>query len=171
MAMRATLMRVLVHLERYAAATLVCRCTNTVRTLISLFSKRHALKFLVSANGVVASNAPSTPTPSTNTPSSTPKAASLPTGWSYSGCYIDNAQGRIIANQQSDSSINTIESCIATCSGLGYSISAMESSSQCFCDNYIRNAGTTAVSDSPCAMPCSGNSSETCAISFSTSAT
>ncbi|KAF4624843.1 hypothetical protein G7Y89_g13327 [Cudoniella acicularis] len=123
----------------------------------------------IDAAGVVAvpsastsPTASATPTASSSTPSPTTPAITLPTGWSYSGCWVDGVQGRILANQQPDSATNTIETCIATCSGLGYSIAGLEYSSQCFCDNYIENAGTLSSADSNCAMTCSGNSGEIC---------
>lgn len=123
----------------------------------------------INAAGVVASVTAAATTPNTATatvslslPSSTTVSITLPTGWSYEGCWVDGAQGRILATQQPDSTTNTIESCIATCSSLGYGIAGLEYSSQCFCDNYIRNAGTLSSSNSNCAMTCSGNSGEIC---------
>lgn len=74
---------------------------------------------------------------SSSTSSRTPTAAGpvLPSGWHYSGCYIDGANGgRILAHQELDNSNLTIESCVSTCVGLGYSIAGMEYSVQCFCD-------------------------------------
>jgi hypothetical protein len=50
----------------------------------------------------------------------------------------------------------------ATCNGLGYSIAGLEYSSQCFCDNYVRNEAALAASDSQCAMKCSGDNTEVC---------
>jgi hypothetical protein len=120
----------------------------------------------INAAGVVASATAAatstTATPTASVPSSTTIPVTLPTGWSYAGCYVDGAQGRIFSTQEPDSSSNTIESCIATCSSLGYTIAGLEYSSQCFCDNFIRNAGALAASDSACAMTCSGNSGEIC---------
>ena len=110
------------------------------------------------ASGTTPSTSPSpSPTPS---PSATP--LDLPAGWSYSGCYVDNANGRILSTQQPDSSSLTIESCIATCSGLGLSIAGLEYSSQCFCGSEIIAGGVLASADSDCAMTCSGNADEIC---------
>lgn len=67
-------------------------------------------------------------TSSTATPSSA--ATGLPTGWKYDGCYVDGAIGRIMNNQQSDNQQLTVESCVQTCSGLGYSVAGMEYSVQ-----------------------------------------
>ena len=38
----------------------------------------------------------------------------------------------------------------------------MEYSVQCFCDDYVRNGGAPASSDSDCAMTCGGQSNEIC---------
>lgn len=100
----------------------------------------------------------STPT----SPPSSPAPVDLPSGWSYSGCWIDGTNGRILANQQPDSTTNTIEACIATCFAMHMSIAGLEYSSQCFCDNYIQNGGVLSSADSNCAMTCSGNSAEIC---------
>nr|OQO23943.1 hypothetical protein B0A51_11072 [Rachicladosporium sp. CCFEE 5018] len=101
-----------------------------------------------------------TPTP-TPTPSSSVNAtAILP--FVYQGCFTDNmAGGRGLGYQQPDNSSLTVESCIAKCTGQGYTIAGMEYSTQCFCDNYIRNAPTL-VADTQCNMNCGGNSAEKC---------
>ena len=100
---------------------------------------------------------------STPTPPKTPSVPSdLPSGWSYTGCYVDLAHGRVLDHQQPDSPSNTVESCIAACGGLGFSIAGLEYSSQCFCDNAIQNQGVLLSSDSNCAMTCSGNAGEIC---------
>ncbi|KAI4121761.1 MAG: hypothetical protein LQ338_006185 [Usnochroma carphineum] len=90
------------------------------------------------------------------------RAPTLPTGWSYQGCYVDGVSGRILASQQPDSSTLTIENCIATCAQLGYTVAGTEYSSQCFCDNAIINGGTKAAADTDCNTACAGNSAEEC---------
>lgn len=120
-------------------------------------SQRLSMYGYINANGTISTTVSASATP---TPIPTP--ANLPTGWSYSGCYIDNANGRILATQQPDSNTVTIESCINTCSSLGYSITGLEYSSQCFCGNEIIAGGVVASADSQCAMKCSGSSAETC---------
>ena len=102
-----------------------------------------------------------TATSSTATSTGTGSAASLPKSWTYKGCYVDNTNGRIL-NQEPDSSTLTVESCVQTCIGLGYSIAGMEYSTQCFCGNYVFDGGYLASQDSDCAMTCGGNSSEIC---------
>lgn len=86
----------------------------------------------------------------------------LPSGWSYSGCWIDGAEGRVLTNQQPDNQNLTVESCIVTCSNLNYNVAGMEYSSECFCGNYIENGGALAPSPADCDMTCSGNGKETC---------
>jgi len=88
--------------------------------------------------------------------STVPVATGLPSGWAYDGCYVDGANGRILLNQQNDNQDLTIESCINTCAGLGYSVAGMEYSVQCFCDHFIRYAAANA-SESACDMLCGGS--------------
>jgi hypothetical protein len=53
-------------------------------------------------------------------------ATALPSGWQYDGCYIDGAYGRIMENEQNDNQQLTIESCVSTCTGLGYIVAGIE---------------------------------------------
>ncbi|KAF7933528.1 uncharacterized protein EAE98_003237 [Botrytis deweyae] len=94
--------------------------------------------------------------------SSSTGVTDLPTGWIYSGCWVDGAQGRVLTYQQPDNQNLTVETCVATCSGLNYIVAGMEYSSECFCDNFVGNGGVLATSPADCNMPCSGNSSEIC---------
>jgi WSC domain len=65
-------------------------------------------------------------------------------------------------NEQPDNSALTIESCIATCTNLGYQVAGLEYADQCFCDDELRNGAVLAASDSTCSMACSGSSAEVC---------
>ncbi|KFY89652.1 hypothetical protein V500_05562 [Pseudogymnoascus sp. VKM F-4518 (FW-2643)] len=104
-----------------------------------------------------------TTTPPTNTQAAgSGTATKLPTGWSYKGCWTDNKQGRIMNGPQADLTTMTIESCIATCVAAGYAIAGLQYSSQCFCDNQLKNAATLAASDALCATPCAGSTVEIC---------
>ncbi|KAH8661991.1 copper radical oxidase [Xylariales sp. PMI_506] len=94
-------------------------------------------------------------------PTGSGTAADLPPGWSYQGCYSEGVNGRALINEQPDSQTLTVESCIAACIGLGYSVAGLEYSVQCFCDDFVRD-GAALVSDSKCNMPCSGDSAEMC---------
>ncbi|KAF2205966.1 copper radical oxidase [Delitschia confertaspora ATCC 74209] len=102
-----------------------------------------------------------TPTPVQSTPTPTPLNASIPTGWSYKGCWIDGAFGRAMGNQQPDSQTNTVESCINNCLNLGYPVAGMEYGTQCFCDASLHNAAALAP-ESDCFMHCAGNFAEKC---------
>ena len=100
------------------------------------------------------------PTESSST-MTTGGVAALPTGWDYAGCYVDNLNGRIMANQQPDSASLTPESCVSICADLGYVVAGMEFSSQCFCDNYVRTDAPL-VDDTDCYMTCSGDPNQKC---------
>ena len=90
-------------------------------------------------------------------------ATGLPQGWSYKGCYIDNANGgRILANTQPDNKQLTVESCSTACQKAGYKVAGMEYSTQCFCGNAIIQGGAPASSDNDCGMTCGGNANEKC---------
>lgn len=65
----------------------------------------------------------SAPTSSTSLVTS---ATSLPAGWAYKGCWLDQQYGRILSTNTPDSATLTVESCVAACVALGYSIAGME---------------------------------------------
>ena len=112
----------------------------------------------------VVDGVPTTKPSSANPPatSKTAPATGLPTGWTYKGCYIDGANGRVLPTQLPDNSSLTVETCVGSCYSQGFSIAAMEYSVQCFCGNAIYAGGTLASSDTDCNMPCGGNSKEIC---------
>ena len=107
---------------------------------------------------------PTSTTSTTNTPTSTGtgSATGLPSGWDYKGCYVDNANGRILNTQKPDSQTLTIESCVAACVASGYKVAGMEYSTQCFCGNSITNGGVLANAETDCNTACSGNNKEQC---------
>ena len=130
-----------------------------------------------SSTAVPSSTKVSSPTTSSSTTKTTASTASktsaaptasgstpggLPSGWAYKGCYIDNAHGRDLPMQLPDNSSLTVESCVASCYGQGYSVAGMEYSKQCFCGNAIYSGGTLASSDTDCNMACAGNANEMC---------
>lgn len=116
--------------------------------------------------------APTTPVapPPATTPAPPPSSTSavvttrgLPTGWAYKACYVDNANGRILAYQVNpDNAALTIEICVNKCIGLGYSVAGMEYSTQCFCGNAIIQGGVPANADTECNMACGGDATEKC---------
>ena len=113
-----------------------------------------------SGDGAVKS--PTSTSSASSSTSVSPTLTSLPSGYSYKGCYVDNANGRILSSQNPDSQTLTVESCVSSCVSQGFNVAGMEYSSQCFCGNAITNNGTLAAQDSDCNMPCSGNSAENC---------
>jgi hypothetical protein len=83
-------------------------------------------------------------------------------GFTYQGCYIDGANGRILNHQLNDNNQLTQESCIASCSNLGYTMAGMEWSVQCFCDNAVYNGGVLAANQGDCNSACGGNVGKIC---------
>jgi hypothetical protein len=100
-----------------------------------------------------------TPTAS-NTATAT--ATGLPEGFEYKGCYVDGPGFRIMDFQQDDQPQMTISSCSQKCADLGYTIAGMEYSTQCFCDDVIRQGGQLATDDAECGMTCGGSETEKC---------
>jgi hypothetical protein len=103
-------------------------------------------------------------TVTTGTSKTSSSASTGPTvaGYTYQGCFVDGLTGRDLNYQQPDNQALTVESCIATCAGLGYSIAGMEYSVQCFCDNFLYNGATLAANQGDCNMACGGNAAEIC---------
>lgn len=113
---------------------------------------------------VYARNGTSSPPPSSSssTSSAAPAPTGFPTGWTSQGCWVDGANGRILTHQQADSNTNTLQTCVQTCAGLGYTIAGAEYGTQCFCDNAIYGGGVLAASQSDCNVACPGDSTEKC---------
>lgn len=112
-------------------------------------------------SGVTLAPAPYTtqaPTPLPSKP-----ANKLPLGWAYEGCYNDMyPTTRALSLKQPYDPNLTVQACVWSCYQLGYSISGLENSKQCFCGNDILNGGTLADWDYDCNRPCSGNRTEIC---------
>jgi hypothetical protein len=116
------------------------------------------------ASSVTTSNAPTgtaTSTGPTSTTSAVGVATSLPTGWAYKGCWLDQQYGRILGTQAPTSDTLTVESCVQACAGLGYSIAGMEYFTQCYCGNAMINQAVTAP-EADCNTACGGNAAEMC---------
>lgn len=86
----------------------------------------------------------------------------IPAGWAYQGCFVDNVNGRILANTQPASQTNTHESCIAACIRAGFKGAGMEYGTECYCGNSIVNGGKLAAADTECSMNCAGNAQQKC---------
>ncbi|KAF2258383.1 hypothetical protein CC78DRAFT_587230 [Lojkania enalia] len=116
---------------------------------------------VVPTSSATLTTTPPTSTASTATSSTPPSVTALPDGWSYKGCWVDNVFGRIMSTQLPDDPDLTVELCVSRCSAQGYSVAGMQFARQCFCDNVLRNAATSAP-ESECNMACAGDSSEMC---------
>jgi len=100
-----------------------------------------------------------TGTSAATTSSRSSSTTGLPNGWKYAGCYTEGINGRALSNQEAGGNTNTVELCINTCVGAGYTVAGLEYSSQCFCDNSLHN-GAALTDASKCNMACSGNLNE-----------
>ncbi|RDW66140.1 E set [Coleophoma cylindrospora] len=85
----------------------------------------------------------------------------LPTGWKYAGCYTEGTGGRALLNGQTGGATNTVENCVSTCLGLGYTIAGVEYGSECYCDTALHN-GAAPAAESQCNVACAGNANEDC---------
>jgi hypothetical protein len=88
-------------------------------------------------------------------------ATSLPTGWIYEGCWVDEADGRILSYQAPTVSTLTVESCVQACVAAGYTVAGMEYYTQCYCGDALVNEATKAA-ETDCNTACGGNSAEMC---------
>ncbi|KAG8818809.1 hypothetical protein FRC19_010302 [Serendipita sp. 401] len=108
--------------------------------------------------------------PSTNPPGGDPApvgdipplTTGLPNPWRYSGCWVDNAHGRILPFAPPASANNSPLTCIQRCVDAGYTVAGMEYSQECYCGNSLINAATKAGSDAQCNMGCSGDNAHAC---------
>jgi len=142
----------------------MCSCVCPVSSTSS--SSSVPTSSIQSSAAQTISTIPSSSIRSSSTTSGTSSAISssatgAPSGWSYRGCYIDNANGRILSNTQPANATMTNERCIAACQAAGYSVAGNEYSTECYCGNAIINGGAL-IADTQCYMTCGGNSSENC---------
>ena len=90
-------------------------------------------------------------------------AGDLPSGWAYNGCYTDSFPvRRVLPMQQPDDSNLTVQSCVWSCSQLGYSVSGLENRRECFCGNAIYSGSTLVPPHTNCNLPCAGDTTEIC---------
>lgn len=86
----------------------------------------------------------------------------FPSGWAAAGCWIDGAQGRILADRRPDNAQLTLQSCVSACNALGYTIAGAEYGVECYCGNVIDNGGVQAASADQCSMNCAGDATQKC---------
>ncbi|KAJ7229668.1 glyoxal oxidase N-terminus-domain-containing protein [Mycena haematopus] len=87
-------------------------------------------------------------------------ATDLPEPWAYVGCFVDNANGRILTVENDNVNL-TMESCVATCDAQNFTIAGGEFATQCFCGNELID-GATPAAESDCNLGCGGNLTQAC---------
>ena len=84
-------------------------------------------------------------------------------GWQYLGCGADQYGNNALTGFSQDNQGMTVENCIDTCSGKGFSIAGLEYGSQCFCGSSLpARASPIPNVSGPCTKPCAGNSKQNC---------
>lgn len=67
-----------------------------------------------------------------------------------------------MADRRPDNPQLTLQSCVAACSALGYSIAGAEYGVECYCGHVIDNGGVKATDEAQCSMACGGNAAQKC---------
>ncbi|KAJ2932171.1 hypothetical protein H1R20_g4934, partial [Candolleomyces eurysporus] len=88
-------------------------------------------------------------------------ATDLPTPWTYGGCWVDNAFGRIAPVEKGGRPDQTVATCIAQCAADGYTLAGIEYANECFCGNTLVR-GAVPAEESTCNMGCAGNNAQAC---------
>lgn len=100
--------------------------------------------------------------PNKNSASGVQPVTGLPGNWTYNGCWIDNANGRVFTKQFDDNPTLTTLGCTQSCSALNYTIAGLEWSVQCMCGNYLVGGAVKEPDESTCNMGCGGSKTEEC---------
>jgi hypothetical protein len=82
----------------------------------------------------------------------------LPSGWTYAGCAVDNVNPRSLSLASIYGPSNTADACIAFCAAKGYNTAGTEYGAECYCGFTL----PAPADESTCNMPCSGDSSQAC---------
>ncbi|KAH7018612.1 WSC domain-containing protein [Microdochium trichocladiopsis] len=87
--------------------------------------------------------------------------SALPAGWSYTGCYVDDVNSRLLTGAYQPSYVfSRAEVCIAFCTGQGFPVAGLENGGECFC---APSLPASAVADQAgCTTPCRGLASQAC---------
>lgn len=101
---------------------------------------------------------PPTMTSATPTPTPTASKPSL-SGYTYTGCIVDNLNPRPLSASMTSSSSNTYAFCANYCTGYPYF--GIEYGNECFCAWVLPTAVETKP-DSECKMACAGSATELC---------
>jgi len=96
----------------------------------------------------------------------------LPNGWqaasadnttsTLSSTCIREVSGRALTGASMASGSMTIEMCLNFCGSKGFQFAAVQYSSECRCDNELRNGASLSAVSSSCGMPCAGNPTQGC---------
>jgi hypothetical protein len=88
-------------------------------------------------------------------------ASSLPSSWTYSGCYVDSVSSRALSSASYNSASGmTGEACVSFCISRGFPVAGTEYSAECYCG--IGLPAQPASDPATCNMPCSGDATEAC---------
>ncbi|KAJ3749042.1 WSC domain-containing protein [Lentinula detonsa] len=92
------------------------------------------------------------------------RQTSIPSGWSFYSCFIDNTlSGRLLTvNSGLPSSTVTAVGCVEYCSSNNWTYAGVEYGGECYCDEVLHETGSQETSSSDCDMPCNGDTSQTC---------
>ncbi|RMZ85195.1 hypothetical protein DV738_g427, partial [Chaetothyriales sp. CBS 135597] len=94
-------------------------------------------------------------------PTTNNAAASVPTGWTYTGCYTDAVFPRSLPNWSNFNGDHMSNSaCVTFCQSKGFTLAGTEYSGQCFCGDAL--VDSSPADESQCNMACSGNANELC---------
>lgn len=110
-----------------------------------------------------ANSASSSPTRAARPSSSPSLNLTLPNGWSYTSCQSDNLNPRSLgklAPYTLNNVLVTSAACVAYCDSKGFTVAGTEYGGECYCDNSLTSSSQ--LDESKCAMPCKGDSSQTC---------
>ncbi|KAF9879202.1 copper radical oxidase [Colletotrichum karsti] len=135
-------------------------CGNANR--LSVYTIGDAKQSVSSSSSVSSTGGSVTGASASSTSSAAAIATSYPTGWTDQGCWVDNANGRILPNQAPDDPNMTVESCVSYCNSKGFTVAGAEYHTQCFCGNAIYGGGVVASDPTTCNTPCGGNPAKMC---------
>ncbi|KAJ3778722.1 WSC domain-containing protein [Lentinula raphanica] len=93
-----------------------------------------------------------------------PRQASIPSGWAFVSCFIDNTSaGRLLTvNSGLPTETMTVEGCVEYCISNNWAYAGVEYGGECYCDEVLHEDGSQETSSGDCSMPCTGDAFETC---------
>ncbi|KAJ9112555.1 hypothetical protein QFC19_000572 [Naganishia cerealis] len=81
--------------------------------------------------------------------------------WYHLGCAVDEG-GRVLSDYYVAQKDMTIDLCLDICEGKGYKYAGLEYGEECMCGSAFTKNVVYSSNEWECAMPCAGDSSETC---------